>query len=132
MYGRRRCRAWPLLLWLVSGMAQAAGSWVERAPSLHVGLVDREAISAPLESHGQSAAGRVIGDVRWRFQLPPGSTVAARLCHPGGCVPLSGQRGMTRALEGLAADVPLRFRFALKAGQAPLSVEGLQVIVNYR
>ena len=45
---------------------------------------------------------------------------------------MSGQRGMTGALAGLAADAPLRFRFAPKAGQTPLTVEGLQVIVNYR
>lgn len=129
---RRHRWAWPLLLLVVSGMTLAAGSWMDREARLRVSLVDRETVGAPLTAGGQAATGRVIDEVRWRFRLPPGSAVTVRLCHPEGCVPLSGQRGMTRALAGLAADDPLRFRFALKAGQSPLTVEGLQVIVNYR
>ncbi|WP_170214860.1 flagellar protein FlhE [Halomonas halmophila] len=113
-------------------MTSAAGSWVDRESRLHVSLSDRETVSAPLTSGGQAVVGGSIADVRWRFRLPPGRAIGVRLCHPERCVSVSGQRGMTGALAGLAADVPLRFRFAPKAGQTPLTVEGLQVIVNYR
>lgn len=132
MVARRHRWTWPLLMLLLSNIALAAGSWTDRVSRLRVNLVDREAVSPALAANGQAVTGHVIHNVRWKYRSPPGNAVTARLCHPGGCVPLSGQRGTTWGLSGLAADAPLRFRFALKTRQPPLTVEGLQVIVNYR
>ncbi|XKE45399.1 flagellar protein FlhE [Halomonas organivorans] len=115
---------------LTAGTAQAAGSWVATAPPVRVAMADREAASAALVP-GDGTAGR-IAEVRWRYRRPAGAAIRARLCHPGGCMLLPDQRGRSEALAGLAAEAPLRFRFSLAPGQAPITVQGLQVIVNYR
>lgn len=121
-----------LLLALAVGELQAAGSWVANAPMTRVSVAGRETASAPLKPVGTGADHRAIHSVTWRYRLPPGSNLKARLCHPYGCVPLPTMQGSTRALAGLAADVALEFRFWLPEGHAPVTVGDLQVIVNHR
>ncbi|MGM0536966.1 MAG: flagellar protein FlhE [Pseudomonadota bacterium] len=129
---RARRHALALLLALAVGELQAAGSWVAKAPMTRVSVAGRETASAPLRPVGEGAENRAIHSVAWRYRLPAGSDLKARLCHPGGCVPLPTQQGTTRALAGLAADVALEFRFSLPEGQAPVTIGDLQVIVNHR
>ncbi len=118
-----------LLVLLAQGV-QAAGSWVAEAPALRAAVVGRETASEAL-SPPAGTEGR-IREVRWRFETPSGQAWHGRLCHPAGCVALPARRGRSEALAGLPAEAPLRFRFSPITGQAPLVVEGLQVIVNYR
>lgn len=112
--------------------AASSGSWVDSAPMVRVAMAGREVASAPLTPPDGQAEGE-IGTVTWQYQAPPGETVSARLCHAEGCVPLAARRGTTGDFAGMPADTPLRFRFALAAGQGQaVDVQGLQVIVNYR
>ncbi|MBB3140412.1 flagellar protein FlhE [Halomonas organivorans] len=129
---RGRVVRWAIagLLVAASGMAQAAGSWVAEVPSVRAAVIGRETASEALVAPS-GTQGR-IREVRWRFRVPPGKGWRGRLCHPAGCVALHTARGRSEALAGLSADAPLRFRFSPMAGQAPLVVEGLQVIVNFQ
>lgn len=119
------------LFLLVTGAALADGSWVAEAPGVRVSLADRETASATLTPPGAVPPGARIQSVAWRYRLPPGAAVRARVCHPAGCRRLATPRGTTRALAGLDASVPLQFRFRLPPGETPLRVEGLQLIVNH-
>ncbi|WP_224106685.1 flagellar protein FlhE [Vreelandella aquamarina] len=115
------------------GAAQAAGSWSAQVPGMMVAMSDRESVSQPATPPAEaSIGGGVIDRVHWRLDVPPGEGVNAWLCHPQQCVALSGMRGTVTALAGRQADAPLRFRFALRPGQRPVRVQGLQVIVNYQ
>ena len=129
-------RAFRLLagLPLILAMAdlQAAGSWVAAAPPVRVGLADRETLSEPLGPVGSGADNGVIRTVKWRYRQPVGSELSVKLCHPQGCVPLPAMRGSSRAFEGLAADAAMQLHLSLARGQDPVSVKGIQVIVNYR
>ncbi|MEQ6887171.1 flagellar protein FlhE [Halomonas sp. CS7] len=128
-------RHWPavaLLLALAAGELQAAGSWVAEAPALRVSVAGRDTASAALQPGGKQANGEAITSITWRYRLPPGRALNARLCHPSGCVALPAQRGTTRALAGQVAEAPLTFRFSLPRGERPVRVGGLQVIVNHR
>ncbi|MFG6176473.1 flagellar protein FlhE [Halomonas sp. THAF12] len=129
---RRRVAQWAIagLLVAVSSTVQAAGSWVAEAPSVRAAVIGRETASDALMPPG-GTQGR-IREVRWRFRVPPGKGWRGRLCHPAGCVALHAARGRSEALAGLSAGAPLRFRFSPLPGQAPLAVEGLQVIVNFQ
>lgn len=116
----------------VESVAAAAGSWVATAPGVRVAMATREVTSAPLVAPGGLATER-IETLTWRYRLAPGQAVRARLCHANGCLPLSGSRGSSRALAGLSGSTTLHFRFALAPGQGKATtVQGLQVIVNYR
>ncbi|SFT56600.1 flagellar protein FlhE [Halomonas saccharevitans] len=129
----RRC--WPalaLLLAVASTELQAAGSWIAEAPALRVSVIGRDTVSAALRPGGMTAEGEAITSITWRYRLPPGRALNARLCHPAGCVALPAMRGTTRALAGLPADAPLAFHFSLPRGEDPIRVGGLQVIVNHR
>lgn len=130
--GRRGWPALGLLLALAAGELQAAGSWVAEAPGFPVSLAGRETASAALRPGGTPPEGAAITSVAWRYRVPPGRELKARLCHPAGCVALPAGRGTTRALAGLTADAPLAFRFSLPRGERPVRVGGLQVIVNHR
>lgn len=122
---------------LIAGLtasAQAApGSWSSQVPGLMVAMSDRasssKTVSPPAAGNLQSGQ---LGRIQWQFQHPPGALLNAWLCHPEQCVALTGMRGSTTALEGRAADAPLHFRFALRPGQRPVRVQGLQLIVNYQ
>lgn len=120
------------IMWVVSAEA-ATGSWSRDVPGVLVAMSDRtsqsQAISPPA---GIPLGGATLTRVQWRFETPPSHPVNAWLCHPERCVALSGMRGSTTALEGMLANAPLHFRFALSPGQRPVRVQGLQVIVNYR
>ncbi|PXX96420.1 flagellar protein FlhE [Halomonas sp. LBP4] len=121
-----------LVMALTVGPALAAGSWVATAPGVRVALVEREVASATLPPPA-AVSGGTIDSVGWRFRLPPGASVQARLCHAEGCMALGAAQGRSRALAGLPADAPLHFRFALAPVQRQaVAVQGLQVIVNYR
>lgn len=116
----------------VGSVAVAAGSWVATAPGVRVAMAEREVASAPLAAPAGLVAGR-IETLTWRYRLAPGQAVRARLCHADGCLPLSGSRGSSQALAGLPGSTSLHFRFALAPGQGKATtVQGLQVIVNYR
>ncbi|WP_286903157.1 flagellar protein FlhE [Vreelandella sedimenti] len=118
----------------VTGNAQATpGSWSSQIPGLMVAMSDRASASqaATPPTVGNIQSGQ-LGRVQWQFQHPPGALLNAWLCHPEQCVALSGMRGSTTALAGFAADAPLHFRFALRPGQRPVRVQGLQMIVNYQ
>lgn len=119
----------------VTGNAQATpGSWSSQIPGLMVAMSDRS--SASQNATPPAAANNVesaqLGRIHWQFQYPPGALLNAWLCHPEQCVALTGMRGTTTALAGFAADAPLHFRFALRPGQRPVRVQGLQMIVNYQ
>ncbi|WP_244183082.1 flagellar protein FlhE [Vreelandella songnenensis] len=121
--------------WLIAfvGATHAAGSWSAQVPGVMVAMSDRESVSHPVTPPpGVSLDGGVIDRIHWRLDAPPGEVVNAWLCHPQQCVALSGMRGTVTALAGRQADAPLRFRFALRPGQRPVRVQGLQVIVNYQ
>ncbi|MBT2774522.1 flagellar protein FlhE [Halomonas sp. ISL-60] len=132
-----------LILVLVAGClltgftesAQAApGSWSSQISGLMVAMSDRASASQdaiPPASANNLQSGR-LGRIHWQFQHPPGALLNAWLCHPEQCVALTGMRGSTTALEGRTADEPLHFRFALRPGQRPVRVQGLQLIVNYQ
>lgn len=123
-----------LLLTALTGSAQAAtGSWSSQLPGLMVAMSDRasasERATPPAGINLQSGQ---LERIQWRFQYPPGAHLNAWLCHPEQCVALTGMRGSTSALAGQSAEVPLYFRFALRPGQRPVRVQGLQMIVNYQ
>ncbi|MFO7649692.1 flagellar protein FlhE [Halomonas campaniensis] len=126
-----------LVMLLPAGEAEAAGSWVATAPAVRAVMVEREVASAPLTAPAGPAAadtpaGR-IDSVVWQYRTAPGQAVHARLCHADGCLPLPGGHGTSQALAGLPAGTPLHFRFSLAPGQrGAVTVQGLQVIVNYR
>lgn len=122
------------LLTEVMGSAQAAtGSWSTQIPGLMVAMSDRasasQAASPPVAANLQLGQ---LGRIQWQFQHPPGALLNAWLCHPEQCVALTGMRGSTTALAGRTAEAPLHFRFALRPGQRPVRVQGLQMIVNYQ
>ncbi|MDR5866894.1 flagellar protein FlhE [Halomonas koreensis] len=119
-----------LLGWLLAAPASASGSWAAEAPGVRAAVAGRETPSRALTPPPAAAGGRVV-EVRWRYRVPAGAALRARLCHPAGCVTLPARRGRTRALAGLPAGEALRFRFA-PDGAGPVRVQGLQVIVNYR
>jgi len=136
-----------LVMLLPAGEAEAAGSWVATAPAVRAVMVEREVASAPLTAPdtlaaagspaaGSPAAGTPaerIESVVWQYRTAPGQAVHARLCHADGCLPLPGGHGTSRALAGLPVGTPLHFRFSLAPEQrGAVTVQGLQVIVNYR
>lgn len=127
------------LLWavilsiLVSNAYAAPGSWSTQIPGVMVAMSDRA--SASQDATPPSVAnvqGALLGRVQWQFQLPAGEQLNAWLCHPEQCVALTSMRGSTTALAGRTAAAPLHFRFALRPGQRPVRVQGLQMIVNYQ
>lgn len=113
----------------------APGSWVGNADSIRLFTPGRAVTSTTL-TPPELAQGAHIRTLRWRFTAPSGTLRPdAWLCHPRRCIALSTASGQSRGLAGLAADVPLTFRFRLPASSrldAPLRIEGLQVIVDYR
>ena len=123
--------------WLLAGLtasAQAAtGSWSTQVPGLMVAMSDRASAS---QNASPPAAANLrkeqLERIQWQFSYPPGALLNAWLCHPEQCVALTGMRGSTTALAGRTAGVPLHFRFALRPGQRPVRVQGLQMIVNYQ
>lgn len=129
------CRVLLCVALLVAGaehvLAASAGSWAGTAPPLAVASADRHACSQPLQPPPLAAGGQLAG-VRWRFQVPPGAHVQARLCHPQRCVELPAAQGESRALSGLDAGQPLQLCFRLQPGEAPQRVGGLQLLVDYR
>lgn len=114
-----------------SVLAANAGSWVGTAPALSVASADRQACSQPLLPPPLAAGGRLAG-VRWRFQLPLGARLQARLCHPQRCIDLPAAQGASSALSGLDAGQALQLCFRLQPGEQPLRVGGLQLLVDYR
>lgn len=132
--------SWPFtLLWavilstLMSSAQAAPGSWSSQLPGLMVAMSDRPSASqyATPPSVVSAQTGQ-LGRIQWQFQHPAGAQLNVWLCHPEQCVALTSMRGSTTALEGRAADAPLHFRFALRPGQRPVRVQGLQMIVNYQ
>lgn len=125
---------WAVLLIAQLGNAYAAtGSWSTQVPGLMVAMSDRasasQEVAPPAAANVQAAQ---IERIQWQFQHSPGALLNAWLCHPEQCVALTGMRGSTSALAGRTADAPLHFRFALRPGQRPVRVQGLQMIVNYQ
>ncbi|MBR9902629.1 MULTISPECIES: flagellar protein FlhE [Halomonadaceae] len=122
-------------LWAgLTGSAQAApGSWSTQIPGLMVAMSDRASSSqAATPPDVASLQSGQLGRIQWQFHYPPSAHLNAWLCHPEQCVALTGMRGSTTALAGRDADAPLHFRFALRPGQRPVRVQGLQMIVNYQ
>jgi flagellar protein FlhE len=109
----------------------APGSWQARIPSLRLAVPGRERASAPLQPPAL-ARGQRLAEVRWRFELPAGAPVRARLCHPQRCIELSRSRGRSAALAGLDAGQPLQFRFRLAPRGEAQRVEAIELIVEYR
>ncbi|TDX31026.1 flagellar protein FlhE [Modicisalibacter xianhensis] len=114
----------------------ASGSWVGTGQGVRLFTAERTVESKPLSSSGDLARGAFIRQVHWQYRVPEGQPYPqAWLCASRECTRLSGARGTSRALAGLAADQPLHFRFRLPKGRQParpFRVEGLQVIVDYR
>lgn len=109
----------------------APGSWQARIPVLRLAVPGRERASAPLQPPAL-ARGQRLAEVRWRFALPAGAPVRARLCHPQRCIELSCSRGRSAALAGLDAGQPLQFRFRLAPRGEAQRVEAIELIVEYR
>lgn len=133
--------SWPLsvigglvLTTLLMSSAQAAtGSWSAQVPGLMVAMSDRASASQRVSPPAAvDLLSGQLGRIQWQFQHPPGALLNAWLCHPEQCVALTGMRGSTTALAGHTANAPLFFRFALRPGQRPVRVQGLQMIVNYQ
>ncbi|OJA07440.1 flagellar FlhE [Halomonas sp. QHL1] len=122
-----------LLAGLTANAQAAPGSWSSQIPGLMVAMSDRASTSkmATPPTVGNIQSGQ-LGRVQWQFEYPHGALLNAWLCHPEQCVALTGMRGSTAALAGRAAEEPLHFRFALRPGQRPVRVQGLQLIVNYQ
>lgn len=123
-----------IVLTAVSASALAgAGSWSAQVPGMMVAMSDRASASqmATPPAVADMQSGR-LERVQWQFQHPPSALISTWLCHPQQCVELNGMRGSTTALAGRSADAPLHFRFALRPGQRPVRVQGLQLIVNYQ
>lgn len=121
-----------VLALLFASSALASGSWVGQAGPVGVFMADRPASSAQMKPPAAVSDG-AIQEIRWRYRVAPGQQVVGWLCHPGGCIELSGPRGLSRGLAGVPAATPLHFRFALAPGQRTATrVSELQVIVNYR
>ncbi|WP_136064738.1 flagellar protein FlhE [Modicisalibacter radicis] len=120
---------------LFPAWAGAAGSWVDEAPSVRLFTPGREVVSQPFKPPAPLASGEVTS-ISWRFEPPPGAPrLEARLCHPQRCQRLLAPRGKSDFLAGLSAAGPFVLRFRLPEAtrpSAPLRVEGLQLIVNYR
>lgn len=132
--------SWPFkLLWavilsvLMSSAYAAPGSWSTQIPGLMVAMSDRASVSQHATPPGvANVQGGQLGRVQWQFQHSAGAQLNAWLCHPEQCVALTSMRGSTTALAGRTAAAPLHFRFALRPGQRPVRVQGLQMIVNYQ
>lgn len=128
-----------LLLAALLGPALAAegppdsgpGSWHGRLVSLWLRLPGRTTDSVPLQPP-ERARERRLGQVRWRFTLPPAAPVRVWLCHPRRCLELQRSRGSSRALAGLDAGQPLHLRFRLDGGAKPLQVREIELIAEYR
>ncbi|WP_192036538.1 flagellar protein FlhE [Halomonas sp. YLGW01] len=120
-------------LWMASSI-QAAGSWVASAPPLTVAVPGRVASSGVLlPADPARVGGQGIAAVSWRFRLPAGRALEARLCQADRCLMLATSRGRRTAPQAWRADAPLRFRFRLPEGERrALRVEDLQVIVEHR
>ncbi|MCO7247780.1 MULTISPECIES: flagellar protein FlhE [unclassified Halomonas] len=132
-YWRHAISILVLALGLGSFAQGASSSWVTHVPGLMVTMSDRASRSEPVRPPaGATTPAAVIERVQWQYQHAPGAALQAWLCHPERCVSLSGMRGETRALSGISATTPLHFQFALNPGQRPVSVKGLQMIVNYQ
>lgn len=114
-------------------LAQAASSsWVTQVPGLTVAMSDRASRSDTARPQRVSPHRRRSLSASNGNTSIPGAALQSWLCHPERCVPLSGMRGETRALSGLGATTPLHFQFALRPGQRPVSIKGLQMIINYQ
>ncbi|TVP50515.1 MAG: flagellar FlhE [Halomonas sp.] len=132
--------SWPLrvlsaftLSVMMSNAYAAPGSWSTQVPGLMVAMSDRTVATQSAAPPGAANIQKQqLGRIQWQFQHPPGALLNAWLCHPEQCVALTGMRGSTTALAGQTAEAPLHFRFALGAGQRPVRVQGLQLIVNYQ
>ncbi|MYL24661.1 flagellar FlhE [Halomonas alkaliantarctica] len=117
----------------VGNVAVASGSWVAEVPGMMVAMSDRQSTSrraAP--PPGAPVQGGEINRIQWRYQHPPGQPVNAWLCQAERCTALTGMRGSTQAFAGERASESLHFRFTLPAGEPPVRVQGMQVIVNYQ
>lgn len=126
---------WLILLLLPAARAMAAaGSWVASAPAVRVAVPGRQYLSAPLgAAEPERLTGQRLVSLSWRYQVPAGRQVQAWLCQREHCLHLSDARGKRRLWPGFSPDSQVRFRFALPSGeQRPLTVQGLQLIVNYR
>lgn len=122
---------WMSLLW--PWLAPAApGSWSAEAPSVRVAVPGRIYHSEELLPPGDAASrGNYIQKVRWRYSTPPGRSLRAWLCQGERCLRLSGNRGISEALQG-PAWAPLSFRFQLPDGERrAVTVTDIQVLVNY-
>lgn len=117
---------------LAATQAAAAGSWVADAPPMRIAPADHATVSDPIGPVGERPGGTVIGQIKWRYRHAPGADPAVRLCHPRRCVALPAMRGRTGALDGLAADTPLRLHGWVPPTAAPVRIEAIQVIVDYR
>ncbi|SFH44188.1 flagellar protein FlhE [Modicisalibacter xianhensis] len=122
---------------VVSGLGMAAsGSWVGTGQGVRLFTADRIVESKPLKPGSPLAKGAFIRQVHWQYHVSAGQPyLQAWLCVSRECTRLSGARGTSQALAGLAADQPLHFRFRLPKGRQPdrpFRVEGLQVIVDYQ
>lgn len=116
-------------------VSAAPGSWVSEASGVRLFTPGRMVESMTLTPPPELAEGARIRTLRWRFTAPSGTPLPdAWLCHPRRCIALSTRNGRSQGLAGLAADVPLTFRFRLPVSvrlPTPLRIEGLQVIVDY-
>mgnify|MGYP000494550183 CR=1 FL=1 len=117
----------------VANTAAASGSWVAAVPGMLVTMSDRPSTSEyAVPPRGAPVQAGTVSRVQWRFRHPPGHSLHAWLCQSGDCTALTGMRGSTQAFAGSQARNPLYFRFTLAAGQKPVRVHGMQVIVNYQ
>ncbi|SDY01740.1 flagellar protein FlhE [Aidingimonas halophila] len=121
-----------LLAWPAAILAGTAGSWVAEPASVRVAIEGRDTTSERMSPPSSVGEDSRLQTVRWRFDVPAKARVEAWICHRAKCIPLSSSRGKSQALAGVPASTPLWFQFRLPSDQRALTVQGLQVIAEYR
>ncbi|MFP1682547.1 flagellar protein FlhE [Alloalcanivorax sp. C16-1] len=125
--GRGRWLLPPLLLGLAAAAGAATVSWTASPAAVRVAGPDRDYHSVALTP---PAAGFAPARFSWAYRVTGGPPPRAWLCQADHCVRLPGARGRAPAPPRWRADAPLRFRFRLVDGAAPVRVERLRLTVT--
>lgn len=130
--GRARRALWlvpPLLVCLATAAGAATVSWTASPAAVRVAGADRDYRSEALRPPAP-AAGLVPARFSWAYRVHGGPPPRAWLCQADRCVRLHGARGRAPAPSRWRADAPLRFRFRLADGAAPVRVDRLRLTVT--
>ncbi|MGL5242367.1 MAG: flagellar protein FlhE [Kluyvera ascorbata] len=130
-------RRWFALLFVLPGLAQAAGEGAWQDSNIGITLNHRGvAVSSRPLTASQPVQGMTTRVV-WRYALngPVPAGLRVRLCSLSRCTELDGQSGSTLAFSQVSAAEPFRFIWEVPGGGRlipALRVQSIQIIVNYR